>query len=174
MKETSEIYGQMKDELERNTGVSLASGGDMALRLYAVATELESLWAQVEWTKNQCFPQTATGELLDLHAKARALERTSSVSATGVIRFETDEARSENISVPLGTVCLNAGGLEFATTEVAAIKAGELFCLAPAVCKTAGRAGNVPAQSEPGILCRPAGQKPRDRQLTGAVARPAA
>ncbi len=147
MKKTSEIYEQMKEELERKAGVSLSSGGDMTLRLYAVAAELETLWAQVDWTRKQGFPQTASGELLDLHAKARALERRSSIPATGVLRFETDSARSEDISVAKGTVCLNAGGVEFVTTASAVIKAGELFCVTSAECKTAGKVGNVPAQS---------------------------
>lgn len=157
MKETSEIYAEMKEELERKTGVSLNSGGDMALRLNAVAAELSTLWAQVEWTKNQCFPQTASGELLDLHAKARELERTSSISATGSIRFETDTARNENISVAAGTVCLNAGGLEFVTKAEAVIKSGELYCLAPAVCRSCGKAGNVPAQSVVFMALAPVG-----------------
>lgn len=147
MKETSEIFSEMKEELERKTGVSLNSGGDMALRLYAVAAELSTLWAQVEWTKKQSFPLTASGDFLGLHAKARELERTSSVSATGSIRFETDAARSKDISVASGTVCLNAGGMEFVTTEATIIKAGELSCIAPAICRTAGKTGNVPARS---------------------------
>lgn len=147
MKETSEIYTEMTEELERKTGVSINSGGDMALRLYAVAAELETLWAQVEWTKKQSFPQTASGECLDLHARARELERISSLPATGKLRFETSEVRSEDILVASGTACYNAGELEFVSTATAVIKAGELFCVAPAVCKTLGKAGNVPAQS---------------------------
>ena len=137
----------MKEELERKTGVSLSGGGDMALRLHAVAAELSSLWAQVEWTKNQSFPQTASGENLDLHAYARGLERTACVAATGIVRFETNEVRSEDIMIASGTVCLNAAGVEFATLSPSTIKAGELFCLAPAAAKTAGKAGNVPANS---------------------------
>jgi len=147
VKETNEIYTQMKEELERKTGVVLADGGDMALRLNAVASELSTLWAQVDWTKDQSFPQTASGEYLNLHAYARGLERTSGASATGSIRFETDAVRSEDISVALGTVCLNAAGAEFVTTESALIRAGELFCIAPAAARAAGKAGNIPANS---------------------------
>lgn len=147
MKETSVIYAQMKEELERKTGVSLSDGGDMALRLYAVAAELETLWAQVQWTLNQSFPQTASGDLLDLHAQARELERSSGDAAQGHIRFEIDEARSEPITIASGTVCLNAGGLEFVTTAEATIEAEELYCAAHAACKTKGIIGNVPAES---------------------------
>lgn len=147
MKETSVIYSEMKEELERKTGVNLSDGGDMALRLYAVAAELETLWAQVQWTLNQCFPQTASGTYLELHAKARQLQRGSGSSAEGYLRFEIDELRGESITISSGTVCLNAGGLEFITTDTAVIEAGALFCLAPAVCKSSGACGNVPARS---------------------------
>ena len=147
MKEMSVIYSEMKEELERKTGVSLSDGGDMALRLYAVAAELETLWSQVQWTLNQSFPQTAAGSFLELHAKARELERASGCFAEGYIRFEIDEARSEPVTIPSGTVCLNAGGLEFATSAETIIEAGELHCDAPAACKTMGIKGNVPAGS---------------------------
>ena len=147
MKETNEIYSEMAEELERKTGVSLSSGGEMALRLYAVAAELSSLWAQVEWTKKQSFPQTASGENLDLHAYARGLERTTSVAASGNIRFETDEIRSENITIAPGTVCLNAAGAEFVTIASAVISVGELYCIAPATARAEGKTGNVPANS---------------------------
>lgn len=40
---------------------------------------------------------------------------------------------------------------------MAAIKAGELFCDVPAVCKAAGRAGNVPAQSVVFMALAPVG-----------------
>jgi uncharacterized phage protein gp47/JayE len=147
VKETNEIYQEMKDELERRTGISFNNGGDMALRLYAVAAELSTLWAQVEWTGKQAFPQTASGEMLDMHAKARGLERGSSTAAMGRIRFEIDTARSSDITIDSGAVCLNAGGMEFFTTSSATIKAGQLYCEAPAFAKKAGAAGNVPAQS---------------------------
>jgi len=147
MKETETIYEEMKNELERATGAVISSGGDMSLRLHAVAAELSTLWAQVDWTRCQSFPQTASGETLDLHAAARGLSRTAAVAAAGTLRFFLDAARNDAVTVPAGTVCLNAAGQEFVTTEEASIRAGTLSCDAKAAARTAGSAGNVPAES---------------------------
>ncbi|MEG0876082.1 MAG: baseplate J/gp47 family protein [Oscillospiraceae bacterium] len=147
MKDTTRIVEEMKDELERRTGASITAGGDMDLRLNAVAAELSSLWAQVEWTKNQAFPQSASGASLDLHAAGRGLKRGLAVAASGVLRFETSEVRATALLVPAGTVCLNAAGAEFLTTQSARIEAGGLFCTANAIARFGGEAGNVPANS---------------------------
>lgn len=142
-----EIYQNMKTGIENSTGVKVNSGGDMALRLYAVAAELASLWTQTEWIKRQSFPATAAGEFLDNHAAVRSLSRRSAVRATGYIRFEISEAREEAVPVSKGTVCLNSAGLEFLTDEDAEIAPGETFCLAAATARDAGSFGNVPADS---------------------------
>ena len=42
LKETEEIYEEMKNELERRSGAVLSSGGEMSLRLHAVAAELST------------------------------------------------------------------------------------------------------------------------------------
>ena len=62
-----ELYGQMVDTFQRETGLALAGDGDMAVRLYAVAAQLYALYVQADWVGRQCFPQTATGEALDKH-----------------------------------------------------------------------------------------------------------
>lgn len=147
MKETDEIYEEMRRELECRTGTVLNSSGEMALRLYAVAAELSTLWAQVEWTRNQSFPQTANGETLDLHAAARGIKRAAAVAATGTLRFSLDAVRTDAVFVPAGTVCLNTAGLEFVTIAEGVIGAGGLSCEVAAAAKAAGRAGNVPAES---------------------------
>lgn len=147
MKETEEIFEEMKSELERRTGATVNTGGEMALRLYAVAAELSTLWAQVEWTRQQSFPQTASGDTLDLHAAARGLVRAAATAAEGSLTFSLESARSDDLSIPAGTTCLNAAGSEFVTTAAGTIRAGTLACEVKAAAKTAGSAGNVPAGS---------------------------
>ena len=56
-----ELYGQMVDTFQRETGMALAGDGDMAVRLYAVAAQLYALYVQADWVGRQCFPQTAQG-----------------------------------------------------------------------------------------------------------------
>lgn len=41
-----ELYGQMVDTFQRETGLALAGDGDMAVRLYAVAAQLYALYVQ--------------------------------------------------------------------------------------------------------------------------------
>lgn len=75
VKQSDIIYKEMKAQMEQQSGLVFNEGGDMALRLRVVAAQIESLWAQLDWTKNQVFPQTASGEFLELHGLARGLSR---------------------------------------------------------------------------------------------------
>lgn len=66
-----------------------------------------------------------------------------------MLRFETGEASSQSVSIPVGTVCLNSGGTEFLTTKEAVISAGESFCIVEAQARNPGIAGNAAA----GTVC---------------------
>lgn len=149
MKDSSVIYKEMKAQLEESSGVLFGEDGDMALRLRAVAVQIESLWTQLDWTKGQVFPQTAAGSFLDLHARARGLLRGDGSFSVGVLRFETAAAALEAVSIPLGTVCVNGAGAEFVTTGEGSILAGESFCLVAAKARDLGSGGNAPA----GTVC---------------------
>ena len=145
-----EIYDGLISDVESKTGVRVNAGGDMALRLRAVAAELASLWAHVEWVKRQGFPQTATGELLDKHAAVRDLERRKGSKARGSLRFETSSAAASTLTVPAGPECMRLGGTEFVTCEEGTIEEGESFCVVEAEAAAVGSMGNVPAD----IICQ--------------------
>ena len=119
-----EIYGQMVQVFQQETGVTLAGDGDMAVRLYAVAAQVYALYVQADWVNRQCFPQTAEGEYLDLHAQLRGLERRAAVAAVGILRFEMEQAANADLTIPAGTVCMTAGLIRFETTEAAVLRAG--------------------------------------------------
>ena len=70
-----EIYQEMVQDVQRETGLTLAGDGDMAVRLYAVAAQVYGLYVQADWVGRQCFPQTAQGEFLDRHAQLRGVGR---------------------------------------------------------------------------------------------------
>ena len=112
-----ELYGQMVDTFQRETGMALAGDGDMAVRLYAVAAQLYALYVQADWVGRQCFPQTAQGDYLDKHAQLRGLERRAATAAVGVLSFETDHPPEADLSIPEGTVCMTAAQVRFETTE---------------------------------------------------------
>lgn len=150
MKTTDEIYTQMKTRLSERTGLALTDGGDMALRLYAAAAQISSLWTQADYVLRQSFPQTAEGVYLDYHAQVRGLDRASETKAMGTIRFYIASARSSDLTIDAGVSCMTAAGTGFVTTEAGVIAAGELCCEVADEAAEAGEGGNVPALS---VIC---------------------
>ena len=71
MKEWTEIYEQMRGTFAQRAGFVPSEGCDSAVRLYALAAELQSLLMQADWVLDQSFPQTAQGTYLDYHAETR-------------------------------------------------------------------------------------------------------
>lgn len=138
-----EIYGHMVTVFQQETGITLAGDGDMAVRLYAVAAQIYALYVQADWVNRQCFPQTAQGDYLELHASLRGLERRAAVAAQGIIRFELDRAAEADLSIPAGTVCMTAGLVRFETVEEVVIPAGETQTETVAAAVEPGAAGNV-------------------------------
>lgn len=147
MRTITEIYEALKQDYFDASGMGLAEGGDMSLRLMAVAAEMFSLEAQCDFAMRQAFPQTASGEYLDRHAEVRAIRRREGVKARGVLRFSLNESTSTAVEIPAGTQCMNGAGELFISTAAAAIPAGELSCEVEACAEKAGEAGNAAAGS---------------------------
>lgn len=138
-----EIYQGLAARFQAQTGQSAGGSSELAVRFYAVAAQIYSLYVQAEWTRRQCFPQTAQGEELDKHAKLRGVTRRRAVPAEGLVRFYVDRPGETAAEVPRGTVCMTAAGVRFLTQEDAAVAAGELFCEVKVAAAQAGAAGNV-------------------------------
>mgnify|MGYP000196372735 CR=1 FL=1 len=88
MKEVEELYGKMLAVFEEKTGFTMDDTADLAVRLYAAAAQIQSLYAYSDWAMNQSFPQTATGEYLDYHAALRGITRKAGTRASGILRFK--------------------------------------------------------------------------------------
>ena len=127
MKEVDELYGEMLAVFEEKTGFTMDDTADLAVRLYAAAAQIQTLYAYSDWAVNQSFPQTATGEYLDYHAALRGITRKAGTKARGSLRFRLDAAREDDLTVNKGTVCATAGLVRFVTTKDGVIPAGELF-----------------------------------------------
>ena len=147
MKKASEIYAEMCASYADITGMTVKDGCDMAVRLYAAAAQLESLYVYNDWVKKQCFPQTAEGEYLDLHAEMRGHERVEARPAMGNITFSAKSPVDTALEIPIGTVCMNAAGQRFITLQPGRIPAGQRSAEIPAKAVTAGEAGNVDART---------------------------
>ncbi len=140
-----EIYQKLSAVFQEQTGLTAAGSSELAVRFYAVAAEIYSLYVQAEWTRRQCFPQTATGENLDNHAWLRGIDRRQAVKATGKVTFSVGEARGDDVDIPQGTVCMTATGTRFLTTEEGTIAAGSTETEVPVEAAEPGASGNVAA-----------------------------
>ena len=140
-----EIYAGLAAEFQAQTGKTAGSSSELAVRFYAVAAQIYSLYVQGEWTRRQCFPQTAQGEDLDKHALLRGVTRRQAAKATGAVRFYVDRVQEIDIEIPEETVCMTAGGVRFLTTSKVFVKAGDLYAQAPVEAAEAGTSGNVGA-----------------------------
>ena len=142
-----EIYQGLAAEFQTRTGKTAGSSSELAVRFYAVAAQIYSLYVQGEWTRRQCFPQTATGEDLDKHAQLRGITRRQAAKATGMVRFYVSGPQETETEIPKGTVCMTAAGVRFLTTQAAAVKPGTTYADAPVIAGEAGAAGNVGANT---------------------------
>lgn len=145
MKEAGLIYEQMLATFEEKTGFRMQDTADLAVRLYAAAAQIESLYAYSDWALVQSFPQTATGKYLDYHAALRGVTRQAGKKARGTLRFKIDAALMEDLPIPEGTVCTTAGLVRFVTTQESVIPAGDLYVDVEAEAEEAGTAGNAAA-----------------------------
>ena len=147
MKEIDELYGKMLAVFEEKTGFTMDDTADLAVRLYAAAAQIQTLYAYSDWAMNQSVPQTATGEYLDYHAALRGIERKAGTKARGSLRFRLNAAREDDLTVKRGTVCATAGLVRFVTTADGVIAAGELYADIPAEAESVGTSGNAGAET---------------------------
>ncbi len=142
-----EILNSMKTAYFEETGEAVKSCSDLELRLKSVATEIYSVCAYNDFILKQGFPQTATGEYLERHARLRGITRKKASKAKGSLTFSLESASKSKITVPAGTVCSVNGSpfLQFATDDAAEINAGETRVTVKATALREGYDHNVPA-----------------------------
>ena len=157
MKEWTEIYEQMRGTFAQRAGFVPSEGCDSAVRLYALAAELQSLLMQADWVLDQSFPQTAQGTYLDYHAETRGITRGAAEKAAGTLRFAAADKVTAACPIEKGTVCMTAEGVRFETTEDAAIAVGSQWADVPAQAVEAGAGGNVIAGTVTLLSAMPVG-----------------
>lgn len=104
-----EIYTHMAAEYKTLAGVEPEDAADVSIRLKVLAGELYTVLCAAESLKLNCFPQTAAGEALDLHAEERGLVRKDAVKSVGTLTFSRRTALSYAAEIPAGTVCAASG-----------------------------------------------------------------
>ena len=149
MKTTQQIYTEMRETMAQRSGYAPEDGSELAVRLYAAAAQIESLYAYADWSRRQCFPQTAVGEYLDMHAQMHGLTREPAEPARGTLIIGIDHALDFLLTVPAGTRFCVPGGLQYRLIEDCPFHIGLTENEAAAECVEAGTAGNAPA----GAIC---------------------
>lgn len=147
MRTTEEIYQELLSAFRERSGYGAEDACDLAVRLYAVAAQVQALEYQADWVLNQSFPQTAQGIYLDDHAAMRGIVRQEAAKAAGMLRFFVADTAVSDLSIPVGSVCMTESGARFQTTLAATLKAGELTADVPAEALEPGGGGNAAAWS---------------------------
>ena len=155
MKTTQEIYEAMLASVQARSGFTMDDSCDLAVRLYAAAAQLESLYAYADWSRKQCFPQTATGEYLDLHAELHGVSREAAQAATGILSLCLAEALDFDLSIPEDTCFCVPGGPLYRIMEPCIIPAGIRQVGVEAQCTVAGAIGNAGIAEICGMLDAP-------------------
>ncbi|MBQ4100141.1 MAG: baseplate J/gp47 family protein [Oscillospiraceae bacterium] len=138
------ILKEMQDKYLELAGISADSASDTGIKMKALAAQVFSLYNKAVWIKNQIFPQTATGEYLDMHAETRGLTRKTAKHSSGVLRFFKESPAAFDITIAAGTLCSDSStGQRYETTIDATLLAGELSVDVPAVAVESGASSNV-------------------------------
>lgn len=135
----------MKNAFFEECGRNPESLGDVSARLNAVASEIYSMYCNMDYVARQSFIQTAQGEYLDYHAQLRNMSRKSASKATGKLTFSIPLAIDESIVIPKGTICSvkDKPFIQYETDEDAVLEAGKLSVSASATALDTGDTYNV-------------------------------
>lgn len=141
-----EILETMENKYYELSGNTAERAGDIGIRLKLLAGELYALSSNIDWLRQQMFPDTATGECLDLHAKQCGLSRRAGSKARGNLVFRLDNPIEYDVTIPAGTVCSTAdGSLRYITTRSATIQRGMTLAVLECLAEKTGEEYNLGA-----------------------------
>lgn len=153
------ILSKMQDKFTELAGYSANDASDIGIRLKVLAGEIYSSYTNMQFIKTQMFPQTATGDYLDMHAEQRGLKRVGATKSKGYLKFVRGENISYSINIPKGTICSTSGlnGVRFVTLEATCLEAGETYASVLACSESAGALTNTDKNTINVIITLPAG-----------------
>ena len=134
----SEIIANYEAAAER----TLAPGDPVRLFLESLAYEITRVRFQIDWAAKQNLLAYAAGNFLDQLGALFGVERLEAAAATVSLRFSLSTALGFDVIIPAGTRATPDGELMFATSELAAVTAGETYVDVIAECESAGTVGN--------------------------------
>ncbi len=139
-----DILTRMTNKFERLTGLETDKASDIGIRLRLLAGEVYSLTSEIDWLRRQMFPDTATGEMLDMHAQQRGLSRIKGNKASGTIVFMLEMPLEYNLVIPAGTICtVGDGSLNYVTRQEAVIYRGSNYAWVRSEAEDSGERYNI-------------------------------
>ena len=143
------ILSRMKEKYAELSGNTVPDGSDIDIRMKLLAGEIFSGEVNLDFIRRQMFAATAEGEYLDRHAEDRGLSRKPAVKATGIVTFYVNEARDEDITIPVGSIVAasDVTGCRFVTTSGGTLAAGSVRVSLPCIAETGGSRCNVAAEA---------------------------
>lgn len=167
------ILSRMQNKFKDLSGFKADDASDIGIRMKVLAGEIFSAYSNIEWLKNQVFPQTAIGKQLDYHAQQRGIERKPALKAKGILKFSISSALTYNINIVSGTICSTAQteGIRYVTTEDAVLEAGKTSIEVSAEAEEGGSRGNCIAGSITNMVTPPTGitTVTNEAEFTGGV-----
>lgn len=141
----NQIYERMKNNYIESSDNNFDEASEIAVRMKVMAGEIFNAYSSLEWLKRQMFASSASGEYLDYIARERGIERRQATKAKGVLTFSVEEASSDPILIPRGTVVVTPGSnpQRFYTTEDAVLPLMTMSVSVNAEAEVAGFAGNI-------------------------------
>ena len=153
------ILSRMQNKFKDLSGFEADDASDIGIRMKVLAGEIFSAYSNIEWLKNQVFPQTAIGKQLDYHAQQRGIERKPALKAKGILKFSISSALTYNVNIVSGTICSTAQteGVRYVTTNDAVLEAGKTSVEVSAEAEEGGSIGNCVADSITTMVTPPTG-----------------
>lgn len=141
----SEILDKMKTAFTEKSGESASDYSEILLKMEALATELYAVYCYGDYIEKSAFPQSASGEYLDMHGELRDVKRKQKSKAKGKLTFSVSTAAQTDIVIPLGTVCSvkNKPFVQFATDEECSILSGSTSVSVNATAISFGKESNA-------------------------------
>ena len=99
-----EIRARMAAEYAAQAGFAPDDASDAGIRIRVLAGEIYTALCMLETVRAASFPQTASGEALELHALERGLTRKPAVRAKGVLTFSRETPLSYDAALTVSSM----------------------------------------------------------------------
>ena len=142
-----EILEAMRLKYRELSGFDPDNASDIGIRLKVLAAQVFEVYGRLANLSDQVFPQTSSGQYLEMHAQTRGITRKQALPSRGRLRFSREVPAINDISISEGIICSTRPGpqVQFRTTQPGILQAGETHVDIPAEAVDPGEIGNVAA-----------------------------